>query len=193
MSAGCVDFLQLRINEGLTQKSLCVCATSGSIIVTLCPRGHVPVSHAGNVEYMATGGEHRIDCILTSCSTLCALTKFYCLPWDIDPVHPCRYGAFVCLDSKSAVWHEIPLSVLMLPCSPWCQHGVLTPVENVTYPEETVEKSSGSSPQSVSRKILARRKAAKERNSKVCVCVRLAEYGFRSFCGNQDPTRLTMK
>ncbi len=47
------------------------------------------------------------------------------------------------------------------------QYGVLTPVENVSYPEETVEKSPNSSPQSVSRKILARRKAAKERNSKV--------------------------
>eukprot|EP00752_Nemacystus_decipiens_P008777 g7832.t1 len=50
-------------------------------------------------------------------------------------------------------------------CKP--KFGVLTPVENVTYPEEMVEKSSNSSPQSVSRKILARRKAAKERNSKV--------------------------
>jgi len=49
------------------------------------------------------------------------------------------------------------------------QYGVLTPVENVSFLEETVGKAPNSSPQSVSKKILARRKAAKERNSKVCL------------------------
>ncbi|CAN0114314.1 unnamed protein product [Pylaiella littoralis] len=50
-------------------------------------------------------------------------------------------------------------------CEP--KYGVLTPLENVTYPEETGGKASQPSAQSVSRKIMARRKAAKERNSKV--------------------------
>lgn len=66
------------------------------------------------------------------------------------------------------------------------QHGVLTTVENVTY-AEVAEKSANASPQSVSRKILARRKAAKERNSKVgvpvCCCGDVGGAGcnFRRF------------
>lgn len=65
---------------------------------------------------------------------------------------------------------------------------MLTLAENVTA-AETIEKAA-SSVQSVSRKILARRKAAKERNSKVCVDraqQNIYTYSQRNANGKQNP------